>query len=459
MSTSVLDATLQRELDAVPDSDAFLGPDELSVQLSAIAARAGLPAPSTIGRSREGRPIECLTVGDGPRAALVFGTPHPNEPIGGLTTLHLARELAADRALGLASAYRWYIVPCVDPDGLALNSGWLRGPFDLSTYARNFYRPAGDEQVEWSFPFTYKRASFEKPLPETEALMELIDDVRPALMCSLHNSELGGAYYYLSRPQPGLHTTLQAIPKHFGLGLHAGEAEAPYIQQIDSGIYLWPEATASYDHAEALGLDPLTFMTGSSSSTYAARHGTLTLVSELPYWRDPLAGDRSPSGTTYATALRQQADAIEEVVILLRRGLEAVGCEAVAPSPFLRATSYFARALDGMPIGARRRADDAVSRREATMAELRSLHDVAHSFRLRYVGMLRRGLETLPDGLVDAALSREVEQRHEAWLADASEHTTAEPLPIRLLVGTQYGATLAAADHLATQAVPPATVL
>jgi hypothetical protein len=83
-----------------------------------------------------------------------------------------------------------------------LNEGWLKGPFTREHYARNFYRSAGDEQVEWSFPLDYKTAYFDAVLPETAALMRLIDHVRPALMCSLHNTEQGGVYYYLSRPEP-----------------------------------------------------------------------------------------------------------------------------------------------------------------------------------------------------------------------------------------------------------------
>jgi predicted heme/steroid binding protein len=444
-----LGPALEAELGTVPAQDVFLGPEELSERLHAIAGRDGGTV-RTLGRSREGRPIECLTIGDGRLDAVVFGLPHPNEPIGGLTALHLADRLAAGGALGLAEAFRWHVVPCVDPDGLALNRGWLRGPYTLAHYARHFYRPAGDEQVEWTFPFHYKRAAFDDVLPETRALMGLIDGVRPTLMCSLHNSEFGGAYFYLSRREPALYGVLAALPGRFGVDLHAGEAEAPFIEVLSDGVHLWPGAEEGYDYTESLGLDPVAVPSGSASSTYAGRHGTLTVVSELPYWRDPRAGDTASSGRRLDDALRCQATDVAEVVDLMTRGLASVSDADVAASPLLRASAYFAAALASAPARARRRADEATSRREGSVAEIRSVEDLADSFRLRYAGMLRRGLESLPSPSHPGPILEELAERHEAWLRQAEDrHTGLTVLPIGDLVAVQYGAILAAGHHLA----------
>lgn len=38
-----------------------------------------------IGKSLEGRPIYMIKAGEGKKKALVWGFPHPNEPIGALT--------------------------------------------------------------------------------------------------------------------------------------------------------------------------------------------------------------------------------------------------------------------------------------------------------------------------------------------------------------------------------------
>src|SRR5580658_5476780 len=198
---------------AVPDFSAFPLVDELVDQLEALAG--GHPDVASlvrVGTSRLGEPIPALRVEGGPREALVFGGVHPNEPIGGLTALHLARTLCAGPELRHRLDYSWTVVPCIDPDGMRLNEGWFDGSFVRSHYGRHFFRPAGEEQVEWTFPFQYKKAYFDAVLPETLALMRQIDERKPSLMCSLHNGELGGVYYYLSKAVPGIYRDLQEIP-------------------------------------------------------------------------------------------------------------------------------------------------------------------------------------------------------------------------------------------------------
>ena len=96
-----------------------------------------------MGRTREDRPLLCLKIGEGERNALMFGCPHPNEPIGAMLLEYLSRRLAEDRALRRTLGYTWYIVKAWDADGLVKNEGWLKGPFNIYHYARNFFRPAG----------------------------------------------------------------------------------------------------------------------------------------------------------------------------------------------------------------------------------------------------------------------------------------------------------------------------
>lgn len=451
-----LDEELANELASVACEERFAGVDELESRARRIAERAsaaGLVAVSeSIGRSRAGRELICVTVGSGPRHAVVFGLPHPNEPIGGLTSLHLLERLINANPYNLLEEFTWHIVPCIDPDGLALNEGWLSGPHTMEHYARHFYRPAGDEQVEWTAPFHYKRAHFDAVLPETQALLQLIDRTAPALMCSLHNSELGGTYFYLSRPEPELYASLQAIPQALGLGLHAGEAEAAFIETLAEGIYLWPASTESYDWSEKMGQDPLAFPSGSSSIEWAGRHGTLSIVSELPYWQDPDASDQSLSDAHFGRTLAWQADQIAELAALMSESLTPIPGNWLSGSPFLRATVYFAKAMHTVENIARQRSVMPENDRLATVAEQHSSLDLVDSFRLRYAGMLRRGLEehaSDPAGKpgLDGVRQR-VGQAHDRWLHEATARSSAIPLPVRDLVATQYGAILVAARHL-----------
>lgn len=440
------------EVSDVPDLTVFATADELSSGLAEIAGGSqGRATVRRIGTSRMGAPIECLTVGDGPRDAVAFGLPHPNEPVGGLTALHLASRLAADEGLRRRLGHRWHIVACIDPDGLRLNEQWLKGPFTREHYLRHFYRPAGDEQVEWTFPVDHKRAYFDAVMPETLALMRVIDDVRPSLMGSLHNSETGGAYYYLSRPEPALHPILQSLPEHHGIPLDRGEPESPTSTVFADGIFSGMNLAEIYDAAEAAG-DPLPLGSGDTSDSYAAKYGTLTLVSEVPYWQDPRVENLAPSGMRYADLLSDQADAIEEVGELIVEGLAQIQADLLVDSPILRATRFFGAALREVPASTRRRAAEPACARVATVAELATIEAVVHSFRLRYGGMLLRLLEAeVAIGNVRPAvlgLRDNVRGRVDDWhvLADGADQL--ERIPIRSLVATQYGALIASAHHL-----------
>lgn len=442
---------LEAETATVPDYDAFEGPDALETGLAEIARESPAARYRRIGTSRAGAPIGCLSVGDGPGDAVVFGLPHPNEPVGGLTALHLARRLAEDPALREHVGLRWHIVACIDPDGLRLNSGWLSGPFTREHYLRHFYRPAGDEQIEWTFPVDHKRAYFDAAPPETQALMRLIDRTRPALMGSLHNAELGGAYYYLSRPETRLHPVLQALPERFGIPLDRGEPESPTATVYDDGIYSGMSLTEIYDAAEAAG-DPLPLGSGDTSDAYAAPYGTLTIVTEVPYWGDPRVTDRSPGTRSYAAALTEQADALEELGTLLVEGLSRVDGRLLVDSPFLRATRFFGPALLDGVASTRRRAAEQPDGRVATVAEEASIDDQVHSFRLRFAGMFLRLLEAettvgnvRPDVL---ALRDDFRGRLDVWHHEAAASDRTHVLPIRALVSTQYGALLACARQL-----------
>ncbi|RBM21073.1 hypothetical protein DI005_12105 [Prauserella sp. PE36] len=460
----MLSEWLVKEIDEVPPFSAFAGVDELHRRLRAVAsAYPEMTRLRRVGTSRQGEPLLCLSVdGDADLpVALVFGLPHPNEPIGGLTALHLAERLCGDAGLRERLGHRWEIIACIDPDGLRLNEGWLAGPFTREHYARNFYRPAGGDQVEWTFPLDYKDAYFDAALPETQALMRLIDQLRPALVCSLHNSELGGVYYYLNRPETELYPVLRAIPETLGLPLDRGEPEGPHMVRFSDAIFRGSSIRPAYDRlVENGGRWP--GGSGDNTASYAERYGALTLISELPHWKDPATADETPSDTPYAGALATKARDLGELHALLRETLDDVeGSLMVPDSPYWRASRFFTDFLSGAADSARGRSESAEARRRATVAEVASLAGDVHSFRLRYAGILLRALDgELAVGNVRAAV-REARERvaaqYDRWLAEDAAVERYEVIPIRLLVATQYAATIAAAEYLTARAVMPAS--
>ncbi|GIJ43915.1 zinc carboxypeptidase [Virgisporangium aliadipatigenens] len=444
---------LSEVIRSVPSADRFPTVDELAASVERLRAEhPDIITEHRIGTSRLGEPLSAMRVGDGPRHAIVFGGVHPNEPVGGLTAVHLVRTLAADAGLRARLGFTWHVIPCIDPDGMRLNEGWFAGPLSWGSYGRAFYRPAPDEQVEWTFPLRYKRAWFDRVLPETLALMRLIDDTRPALLCSLHNGEYGGVFYYLSRPEPELYDTLTAIPARLGLPLHTGEPEAPCIANYAPGVYGTINVADEYDYLESHGIDPVGALAGDSSAAYAARYGALTLVSEVPYWAHTDADDPAPTAVPYAQLLRERVAAVREVYATLQSVLSTVEGELSVGSPFLRACRSFVPSLDGLATREAERAADPAHARPATVAERFSGEAMLHQMRIRFGGMLLRAIEgEFAIGHATPVLRRQyalLSRAYDAWALEAETTTTPHTVPIGDLVAIQYAAILATAVHL-----------
>lgn len=397
-----------------------------------------------IGTSRLGEAIHEFIIGDGPRHVIVVGGVHPNEPIGFHTVARLADSLVDDpsTAMGLT----WHIVPCIDPDGTRLNEGWFSDPSQRTHYARHFYRPAPDEQIEWSFPFTYKRAHFDAVIPETFALMRLIDETSPILLVGLHNAELGGVYYYLNRQLAGAVDSLHAIPAHFGLPLEAGEPESADSHAYGEAVYHAPLSLERYDDLEKQGLDPVTIIGGGSTADYVTRHGSLTFVAELPYWTHPESQDIAPSGRSYADVLEEKAAGLRGLGEELQRIFDAAAPDLHQDTPFLRASHAFVPLMSEAGDAEARRAAAPESHREATVAEVFTNDDLVRCFRLRYGGMLLRALNAeVCAGTAHPRLRRlcnDFERTYESWLAEADSVGDLTTLPIEQLVGVQFASTL-----------------
>lgn len=434
-----------------PSLTTFPSVDALTASFRELAAAAPtLVTRTVVGHSRAGEPLESYAIGHGSRHAVVAGGVHPNEPIGFHTALELARRLVADTGLRESLDLTWHIVPCIDPDGTRLNETWFDDPADRVFYGRHFYRPAPDEQIEWTFPLDYKRLRFDRPLPETRALMEIFDAVRPVLFVGLHNAEIGGVYYYLNDGGAlDLAETLRAIPARHGVPLDVGEPESPDLEAIAPSVFRAPLAAEHYDYVEGLGLDPVADASGGGSADYLQQYGTLTLVAELPYWTHPDATDTSPGDRPYVDVIAQKAAQLRDLSVALTAVLGRVGDALSIPSPFLRAARAFAPAMGGLADIEEQRSRTIDPSRVATRAEQFANTDVVRCFRLRFGGVLLRALEAeCRAGVATDAVRLERDAFavvYDAWAAEAAT-VPLETIPIHRLVGIQLDATLAAAD-------------
>ncbi|WP_019546008.1 M14 family zinc carboxypeptidase [Streptomyces sulphureus] len=458
------------QVGSVPATARYPDVDSLLAGFRALAARhPRLITEHRIGTSRLGEPLLCFTVseheeglpeptrsGAGGEDYVIVGGVHPNEPVGGVTILHLATRLCEDTALRERFGAAWHLVPCSDPDGARLNEGWFGDPEDKYLYGRHFYRPRGEEQVEWTFPFAYRDAYFDEVLPETLALMRLLDSTKPRFLTTLHNCEAGGAYYYLNRPAPALYPQLTAIPAAAGIPLATGEPEAAHTPLYAPGIHGAIDMRAAYDYLESHGGDPAAVLAGASSCAYAEPYGTFYFVAEVPQWTHPDAADDSPVPESYREVLRRRAAQLRESGAFLEHILENAAPHLTIASPFLRAARSFVPGLRGLSETETSRADS-LSERPATVAERYSCLQSGHSLRMRFGGMLLRALEaetvagTAPREV--RALQRTLLERYDAWAAEAAP-VMGNSLPIATLSGMQYAALLAAADHARTERPP-----
>ena len=288
-------------LDQIPNYKEFMTVIELDESSKQLAREFPQVKLFEIGKSREERSIYCLKIGNGVENALLFAFPHPNEPIGSMTLEFLSRFLAEHPDFTEEIGYSWYMIKAIDIDGAALNEGWFKGNFNPLKYAKNFYRPARFEQIEWSFPVTYKKLAFNNIPPETQALMKIINELKPRFMYGLHNAAFGGVFFYISRGVGNLFADLTNFVRKEQLPLHLGEPEAPYIEKLHDAIFRMMGTKDVYDYLEARGVEnPQEFIkTGTTPSDYLkniTNKEHFHLVSEIPYFYDDSIDDTSLTG-------------------------------------------------------------------------------------------------------------------------------------------------------------------
>lgn len=440
----------------IPDYQAFLTIDELNASSHALAAAyPEIASIRVVGNTRAGDPIELLTIKGGEKQAFVFGGPHPNEPIGTLTIEYLCKKLCEDDALREELGYTWHFIKSIDSDGMRLNEGWFKGPFTPTNYARHYYRPEPEAQVEWTFPIDYKNLHFHAPLPETEALMKVIDEVKPTLLYSLHNAGFGGVYYYVGRECAPLYPLFSEIPEWFNLTLDLGEPESSHAQVFAPAVFEWLSVEASYDHLESIGIeDPSTVIgSGGSSVGYASPHNSFGLIVELPYYDEPRVNDLTPTDEVRRDALLAQLDVSDAFGKWMADRLEKAQPHLKLKSAVRSATEVFVNLGVGWRDAERKHVLQTTdSERKATVAELFSIRLSGHFYHILILGMCARIFrEEVAAGNTDPViieLAAETSARLESVGAEFEGQLNYRALPIRSLVGVQVVAGLATAEYL-----------
>ncbi|GAA1963815.1 M14 family zinc carboxypeptidase [Kitasatospora viridis] len=349
----------------------------------------------TVGRSRAGRPLHLLSVGHGPRHALVVAGAHANEAAGGATVIELAHRALADLGVvGPAPAaplrdpdLTWHFLLCLDPDAALLAEVGPREPGVLLDHFRAFHRQAPDEQPEWA-------PSVGAVLPESRALLELIDELRPFVQCSLHTIELGGAFVQSTAELPGLAEAFGKSAAELGIPLDLGPYDTLYWPSPGPGAYLMPPVAEVERSAAA------SWAVGTTTWHAPHRYGGSTVIIEVPLWAGERAADAGPLADP-APGLIAAADRLRGRGRLVERLYAATTARlGPEPGPGLRTARETLRVL--API-----ADDwdprvpqpgAPAMPPMTGARLAGVEAWSHCLPLRVVALLRRALLERPTG-------------------------------------------------------------
>lgn len=312
-----------------PDSRTLMRMIEPSLKQLGPAARV-----ERLGQSAQGRPIDLVSIGDGPRSALIVGAPHPNEPIGCMTIVRLIERLAGDRVFRERSRFTWHFIPAIDVDGLDLNAGWFEGPLTLERYFRDFFRPAFRAQPEYAFPLTMPGYRFDAPTPENLCWQRALDIARPHLQSSLHGNDSSGAFYLLSRNDPALAKTLSRQPAARGIAINDFGEPDSHLDRYAPGVFSFFEVGPWLRKQQQAGVSlSEIWSAGRSSAEFAAeRFGTLSVTCEVPLWVDARQFSRKPSGYSAADIIRLQLEQASENLDLLTRASSLIDGASATPA-------------------------------------------------------------------------------------------------------------------------------
>jgi len=448
-------------LDAVPKYKEFLTVKELDVSSTELADEFSEMTLRKIGESREGRPISCMKIGEGDRNALLFAFPHPNEPIGSMTVEFLSKYLAENPDMVKQTGFTWYLIKAIDPDGAALNEGWFKGKFDPVKYARNYYRPPGHEQMEWTFPVAYKKLSFTETPPETQALMSLIDEIKPDFMFSLHNAGFCGVYFYLTQEIEESYPHLVNLVRKENLPLHQGEPEAPYIKELSPGIYEMFGIQEMYDFYESNGVEnPQELIKwGTSSADYlktVTKNRGFTLLCEMPYFYDNALDDSSFTDEDRRSLVFESLDFTVELYQYSKEKFDSIQEYCDTSSKLFSSVADMADNFEDRVL------PEFIHARNSPMYEGKAT--VAQAFDLkvasRYYGYLRSAMVArLCDeaSIIHPSKDKElmdIKQEMDEYVASGIQNTLSGTnftvIPIQKLVRVQVGSALHCMKHLAS---------
>jgi len=440
-------------LDGIPDWEKYLTVDQIREE----AARLVSEYPSKVelidlGKSTEGESIICLKVGDGKYNALIHGFPNSEEPYGGNLLTYLARALVENPEVIEALDYTWYLVPCSDPDAARLNEGYQAGKNTVLNYCMNYYRTPVSISPELCFPIRFGPLDLNNPVPETKALMKVMDKVKLHFISSLHMMKWGGISYMVPFECPELYADLQNATQRFNIFLRKrpGTMLAPGM--------MWAEyltAARNWIRHYATGNTNIEPIKGSQMLEYGQQYNPhmFIMIPECCHWYDPRMLDDRPSDTTIGEAFEygdgKMREMEEFILDLWKRAEPDLKHDTVFRRMMQEDIDPLIRKYTNVSNPPFRFSDDYL-KRKATIAQKIGIEGHDDLYRMFWLGGLVRTFDLEYEKSENnniKALREEAYTKLAEWDKFLHENYEVIHHPIRDLVGMSIGALLSSAEY------------
>jgi hypothetical protein len=440
-------------LDNVPDFERYITVDELH-QRSAdmVNEYTGMVELFDLGKSTNGETIDCLKIGNGRYNALIHGFPNCEEPFGGNLLDYFAESLVQDEKLCEALDYTWYLIKCSDPDGARLNEGFHLGPHTPMNFTLNYYRTPNALTAESCFPFRFGPLNLNNPVPETRALMKIMDQMPLTFVSSLHMMKWGGITYEVPEPCEPIYPALWSVANQFQVfpRKRLGTTYAPGIQYA---AYLSPaRGWIKHWNAGNRNIEPI-------KGCYIYEYGQqfnpnmFMMVPECCIWYDPRMWDNTPLETTLGESIRYAKSRVDDVNNFMLKIWNDALPHLKTESPFkVMMDEWMAPIINtytnvtNPPFNFNKK----INKKKATMAEKIGVEGRDDLYSMFYLGGLIRTFEKeLRGGGSEKldALSKEVMEKLQDYDNYLHDHYTVIAHPIRNLVGMSLGSILHSAEY------------
>ncbi|HEY6535581.1 MAG TPA: M14 family zinc carboxypeptidase [Candidatus Nitrosocosmicus sp.] len=423
-------------LDEVDNYSEFLTINEIEDELKKIQRNQLIPI-TAIGKSLTGRYILSAKIGDGEKNALVFGFPHPNEPIGSLTCLSLIKAIYENEYL--KKRFTWYIVPCADPDGALLNEGWFKGKFTIEKYVKNFYRSKDSLQTDWTFPLNYKDYVFNESPSNVVALAKLIENVKPELVYPIHNSSISGAYFFMTRYfGENFYDELMILCKNLSIPLDMGEPELAFMKEWNKPVYREFTGKDYYDYYTDVDIESSRRI-GDSSIGYSKNFNqdAIGIIGEIPYIYDNKIEDNSLTKKTRRENIVNEIKDSEKLkdFIFNVMGTAELNKKSIFYDLFLSIMSSWEKEL----LTKKRYLQKKIYEELATVSQEFSNIVAPYLRQSLLLGELRRLLIESPKTKQNAKLLKDIEEEIVKKIKFIKQHSEIKTFSIKNLIQLQLG--------------------